>query len=339
MKELNIMSITKIIEEYFRLHNYSKRTFKSYIRNLQKFNIYLKDTFDLTDFRDVTSNHLYQFIEYLSKKPTRTGHKRKTTTINLMILSIKSIFKILEQEETILFNPLINITTIKCKKTIRDKILTHEEIEKVLCASDLSTNIGVRNRAILEVLYGTGIRAGELLNLKMNDFLINEKMLHIQHGKGNKDRIIPLGDKTFSILLQYVKIARKKLLKRKRINVLFISKKNKALTHDGLRSILKGIKQKIDIQKSISPHVIRHTYATHLLNNGADIRMIQHLLGHSTIKSTQVYTNLKQNHLKKEYERYHPLENELYLNVCSCLEDIITGKTKATHRIIKKKLT
>ena len=205
------------------------------------------------------------------------------------------------------------------KHVVRDKTLTEREMRDFIDAIPLKEPIDFRNRTILEVLYGTGIRARELCNIEVTDVFLDEKMLFIRNGKGKKDRVIPLGDTALLYLAEYMKKVRPKFarlpIKKNQSRKLFLGNFGKALSTGGLSGIIRKIKDAQEFTKTIYPHIIRHSFATHLLNAGADIREVQLLLGHSSIDSTQIYLNLSTAYLKEIYKKYHPIENELYFDV------------------------
>jgi len=301
-----------IITDYMKYQNYSVRTIEHHVLVLNLFNRYLTAKKKSKDFRDVKEADLYNFIEY-----HRENSKRGLGKIaqNHYIGGMKTIFKILYKEEKILINPFGDIPYIKNVRSIRDKILTEEEINIILSGVDCSKLIGVRDKMILELFYGTGLRASELFNLELNDFNKDEKFIFIRQGKGKKDRIIPLGENVFTNLLDYIEKIRPKLVIKKAVKYIFVKSNLKKLDGDVLKVIFKRARINSNFKKYIHPHMLRHTFATHLLNNGADIREVQLLLGHSNLKATEIYLNLTTNHLKEVYVKYHPLENELYFDV------------------------
>jgi integrase/recombinase XerD len=194
-----------------------------------------------------------------------------------------------------------------------------------------------RNRVILEVFYGTGIRAGELVNLELRDFYREERLLFVRKGKGGKDRVLPMGEHAFKYLVKYVKEVRKKIAKKGKIKYLFVGQHCKKLSYQYVSYLLRVVSKKAFGHARATPHVLRHSFATHLLQSGAGLRQIQLLLGHKSISSTQVYINLNQKHLKEEYGKYHPLENELYFDVYGREKALLTGKLNAGIMLVEKK--
>ena len=328
--ELTGIKVKEIIKEYFKIHNYSNDTQKNVLWVLKSFSNYLYNKTEKRDFRDIEEKDYYNYFEYLMKEK-----QRKTNTLRCYSLSLKKVFSILEEEEKILFNPFYKIKTFKTNSNIRDKVMSEEEINKLLSIPNLKNASGFRDRVILEVFYGTGIRAKELLNLEIDDFLIEERLIFIRQGKGRKDRIIPVGEHTFKFLKKYVKEVRGKILKRKRCKYLFVTGRGTNLSYGHLGVIMKKIARQIN--KNASPHILRHSFATHLIKSGAGLRQLQLLLGHKSISSTQVYIHFNKEHLKEEYEKYHPLENELYFDVCSREQEVIKGELKVGQVLVREK--
>ena len=332
--ELNKHMVLSVVEEYCKLNNYAEATFKGFNSVLNMFDNFLNQQKKIKDYRDVKEKDYYDLMEYL-----RIEKHLKENTLKTWFSVIRKTFAILESEEKIIVNPFAGIRALRVPYSIRDKILSEDEIRERLNYYDLHSPVGFRNRTIFEVLYETGIRSSELINLDVNDFVKEEKLLFIRNGKGKKDRLVPLGESAYNFLIRYVEKIRKKLVKRKRRKYLFVGKNGEQFSKFNLWELLNIGYRKRNIKTTLNPHMLRHTCATHLLKNGAGIREIQLLLGHKSIKSTQIYINLNYNHLRKEYEKYHALENELYFNVFEREKKIINGGLKNNKRHIKKGLT
>ena len=312
MSELTCEYTASIVAETLKYRNYSERTMKSVFDILKRFDRYLRQK-GRKDYRDVRTGDYYGFLKH-AERISRPGLKESTR--NSYGNSLKLIFTILEEEEKILLNPFADIENPKQKRSIRDMVLSEAEMREVLESIDISNSFGFRNRTIFEVLYGTGIRARELLCLELRDFLKEEKMLFIRNGKGKKDRIIPLGPSVIEYLSRYLKHTRPDFVRRRfRADHIFLSQLGGGISQCGLDAIFNAVRKNCPVKKHFSPHVIRHSFATHLINAGADIRDVQALLGHACIQSTEIYLNLATADLKKVYEKYHPLENELYFDV------------------------
>ncbi len=320
MNELKIETVKTIVSEILTSRNYSPASIDSMIRILKRFNNYLESLKRMhsIDYRDVRESDLYGFMEYLEKDSKR-GIKKETVQNNA--LAMKRLFQILEREDKILQNPFGDVEMKGKRHNIRDKVLSEKEMRDFIDAVPVDNPLDFRNRTILELLYGTGIRARELCNLELTDIFLDEKMIFIRNGKGKKDRILPLGETPVKYLAEYIKKIRPKYSrlprKKDQSRKLFLGSFGKSLSTGGLSGIIRKIKEAQGITKPVYPHIIRHSFATHLLNAGADIREVQLLLGHTSLDSTQIYLNLSTAYLKEIYRKYHPLENELYFDVLS----------------------
>ena len=214
------------------------------------------------------------------RKALKRGIKKETVQDNAM--AMKRVFQILEREDKILQNPFGDVEMKGKRHNIRDKVLSEKEMRDFIDAVPVDNPLDFRNRTILELLYGTGIRARELCNLEVTDIFLDEKMLFIRNGKGKKDRILPLGETPLKYLAEYIKKIRPKKaiqpIRKYRTGKLFLGNFGKALSTGGLSGIIRKIKEAQGFTKTIYPHIIRHSFATHLLNAGADIREVQLLL-------------------------------------------------------------
>ena len=195
------------------------------------------------------------------------------------------------------------IDTPKMSKNI-PSVLSKEEVNKLL-EIELINKFSYRNKAMIELMYATGLRVSELVNLKLNDIDLQENILKTM-GKGNKERLVPIGEYATSIVIQYLHKARPLFLKNKHSDYLFVTNKGTNMSREQFYRILQNIAKKKGITTHFSPHTLRHSFATHLLDNGADLRSIQEMLGHANISSTQIYTHVSKESLKKDYKNYHP---------------------------------
>lgn len=285
----------KYIEEfidYLRFEKkYSENTISSYKRDLNKINSYLKK-----DFIKLTKADIQKYIQNLSKNES-------SNTISRTISSLKSFYKFLEINKYTNTNPL---TTIISPKTARKlpKVLSEEEVNKLLDIN-LNNDFDYRNKAMLELMYSSGLRVSELINLTVNDVDLKNSLVRI-FGKGSKERIVPLNDYATEALNNYILYHRPKLFKQKESNYLFLNNHGNQMTRQGFFKTLKKITKEKGIKSELSPHTLRHSFATHLLKYGADLRSIQELLGHSDISTTQIYTHITNEILEKNYHEYHP---------------------------------
>ena len=268
----------------------SDNTIDNYSRDLYKFFDYVKK-----DYNNITKEDLIKYIKYLSNKNSKT--------INRNIVSIKNYFKYMEKVGKIKNNPCIDITGLKTAKSI-PRVFSEEDIDKLLNI-DCNNAYDYRNKAILELLYSSGLRITELLNLEVNNIDFDSAIVRC-FGKGSKERIVPLSDMALSSLYDYIYVYRNSLTKGKQTNLLFLNSRGERLSRQGFTKILKQISLKKGINKDISPHKIRHSFATHLINHGADLRSVQMMLGHENIKTTQIYTHVSNNYVKENYDASHP---------------------------------
>ncbi len=272
----------------------SENTIKSYQNDLMQLDIYFN-----SKIKDLTHQDLLQYINSLDTLKTRSiAH-------NLTV--INSFYNFLCNENIITINPCNNIGLPKAPKPLPN-YLTEEEITKLLNIK-LNTPYDYRNKAILELLYATGLRISELCNLKITDIDLDNALIRV-FGKGKKERIVPITDLVIKYLKIYIEDYRNEILKNKDSEYLFISNSQKQISRQALFKIIKAQCQYVGIEKNVSPHVIRHSFATHLLKHGADLRIIQELLGHEDITTTQIYAHLVNEKIKEDYEN-HP-RNKIY---------------------------
>lgn len=224
-----------------------------------------------------------------------------------ILSGIKAFYKYLVLENYINSNPADLIDTPKLGRKLPE-VLETEEIDKLVAAIDLSAPEGHRNKAIIETLYGCGLRVSELVDLKLSNCYFNEGVLRII-GKGDKERLVPISSFTSKIILQYVKGTRLHIqAQAKHEDFVFLNRRGKQLTRVMIFTIIKRLAEAAGIQKNISPHTFRHSFATHLIEGGADLRAVQDMLGHESITTTEIYTHLDSNYLKQNIIDYHPRE-------------------------------
>ncbi len=275
----------------------SKNTLESYGRDVGKFTAFLQDR-KIFSADAIKYDDILDFVSYFKKQGFSD-----TTTVRT-IVSIKQFFRYLQLEKIIKENPSSQIQTPKMKKSI-PAVISLEDVEKILAAPDETTPEGIRDLAMLEVLYATGIRVSELIGLKLNE--VNFEMgFVIVYGKGSKERIVPIGEQAQEKLKNYMEHSRPVLLKSKEAKELFVTRRGSGMTRQGFWKLIKMYALKSGITKDISPHTLRHSFATHLLERGADLRTIQIMLGHSDISTTQIYTHVESERLKEIHKKYHP---------------------------------
>jgi len=275
----------------------SANTLESYGRDLRQYLTYLTEKKKMTP-AETTPATVVGFLLHLQAKG------RATSTISRMLASIKCYYHFLVTEEIIPRNPTVNLDAPKQEKKL-PRVLSVENVLRLLQQPDLKTPAGIRDRTMLEVLYATGLRVSELVSLKISDVNLEEGYVRCL-GKGSKERIIPLGSEAVKYLKSYLNHARKFLASNPAEDALFLNHHGHSLTRQGFWKIIKKYAEKLDIPGSITPHTLRHSFATHLLENGADLRSVQEMLGHADISTTQIYTQLTKNRLKEVYDKAHP---------------------------------
>ena len=276
----------------------SRNSIKSYSYDIQNLLRYIKKYNSKLSLNQCDKKFMQEFIYKISKDINSRSQAR-------LLSSLKSFFNYLVFEGYNKISPMELIESPKIVNKLPD-VLSIEEIELLIKNSELSKNHGIRNSAILETLYGSGLRVSELINLKISDIHYDEKLLLIQ-GKGNKQRLVPLGTICESKISNYVDNFRiLKKIKKNSNDIVFLNRNGKKLTRAMIFTIVKEAHRKTNIRKTVSPHTFRHSFATHLLENGADLRSIQIMMGHENIITTEVYTHLDTKHLSKTLNKYHP---------------------------------
>lgn len=275
----------------------SINTMKSYQTDLFKYASYLNKTRNITSSKNIKKSNIISYIEYLSKR------KLSPKTIARNITSIKNFHQYLLTEKRASNNPSEYIESPKIGRSL-PKSLTVEEVN-LLLNFEPKNAFQYRNKAMLELLYATGMRVSELVNLKIYDVNLNMGLVKCM-GKGSKERLIPIGDFAIESLLIYYNEYRPSLLKKKTTDYLFLNNHGNKITRQGFFIMLKKLAKEQGIKKDFSPHTLRHSFATHLVEHGADLRSIQELLGHSDIATTEIYTHIGNNLIRKNYEKYHP---------------------------------
>lgn len=266
-------------------------------------NAYETDLFDFSEFLNnkdvskITYDDITSYINHLYDK------KEKDKSIARKIVSIRTFFNYLMKEGKIKVNPSEKLESPKLKKTLPNT-LSLEEVDKLLSIKPKDAK-DWRNKAMIELMYGTGMRVSELVNLELNDINLNDNYVRV-YGKGKKERIVFMADVTTDVLDKYINVYRSSLLKGYLTDKVFLSSYGKGITRQGFFKILKKEAEKAGIKKSFSPHTLRHSFATHLLENGADLRSIGEMLGHENIKTTQIYTHLSNNKKRKDYDEFFP---------------------------------
>jgi len=275
----------------------AQNTLESYGRDLRQFHSYLQNG-QLDFLKDSTRNTILGYLNNLQTKG------RAVSTISRNLAAIKSFYQYMVRERYLEKDPAAHLESPKLEKKL-PKILTIGEVEELLKQPNTFLPTGLRDKAMLELLYATGIRVSELISLNISD--INLDMGYIKcYGKGAKERIVPLGSIAAKCVHEYINKGRTKLVRTYEEPALFVNHHGNRLTRQGFWKIIKKYAQEASIKKEITPHTLRHSFATHLLENGADLRSVQEMLGHADISTTQIYTHVTKNRLKEVYDKAHP---------------------------------
>jgi integrase/recombinase XerD len=276
----------------------SENSISGYENDVRKFFNFYEDFAEEVDFslltEELLKNYIYKISEFI-----------QPTTQARMVSGLRLFFNYLILENYIENNPMELIESPKLSRKLPD-VLTTEEIDQLIAAIDLSKPEGERNRAIIETLYGCGLRVSELINLKISDLFFEEGFIKVT-GKGNKQRYVPINEYTQKYINLYIQYIRSKIkIHQDHQDFLFLNRRGKKLTRNMIFIIIKDLMKKTGITKNISPHSLRHSFASHLLENGADLRSIQLLLGHESITTTEIYLHMDRQQLHDAIEKFHP---------------------------------
>ncbi|APT14895.1 site-specific tyrosine recombinase XerD [Lactobacillus jensenii] len=298
MKKNNLDQVADFLRFCSLERGLSKNTVNSYQLDLNQFVEYL----DKEKISDWPEDPLV-IDSYLAKQ---RDEGKKTSTISRGITTLRRFYRYLLRQHILVVDPLIQIDTPKQEKRL-PLALSQKEVSELLAQPNLNTATGLRDRAILELLYATGMRVSELINLKETDLHTDLKIIRVL-GKGSKERLVPVTDFALNWVDKYLKEVRDPALLKKGVacDFLFLNNRAGQLTRQAVWQSIKKYSKLARIDKDITPHTLRHTFATHLLENGADLRVVQEILGHSDISTTQIYTNLSQKHIFDVYLKTHP---------------------------------
>ena len=289
----------KDFEHYLQIERgLSKNTLESYRLDVNKLITYLESNLITTGPIEINNETIKRFVYELSKTVNSRTQSR-------VISGLRSFFDYLIFENYRKTNPLEQIETPRIGRKLPDT-LALKEIDLMVASIDLTNPLGERNRAIIETLYSCGLRVSELTDLKISDLFFKEGFIKVT-GKGNKQRFVPIGLNTQKFIKLYIHHTRSLLnIASEYMDTLFLNQRGKKLSRAMIFTIVKKLAQKVGIKKSISPHTFRHTFATHLLENGADLRAIQMMLGHESITTTEIYMHVDKSHLKQVMNKFHP---------------------------------
>ena len=274
----------------------SENTVSSYRRDMKKFVEYLKKT-GVNSYFKVTTTIIKTFLSEMKEEGFSEASVERMTCV------LRAFFRFMCEEYELRKNPMEKIHTKKPARKI-PAVMTNAEVEMFLDTPDLSTDKGIRDKAMLEVLYATGIKVSELIELKIDD--VNAEIGFVKCRKGEKERIIPMYSLASKCLKDYIERVRDFFVKDENEKILFVNTNGKKMTRQGFWKIVKSYKEKAQIIKEITPHTLRHSFATHILENGAKLKDVQELLGHSDISSTYIYEEIVRNRIKSVYKTTHP---------------------------------
>ena len=276
----------------------SDNTIKGYKGDLRNFSNYLQDE-GIKQFQDLRAKMIVSFIE----KEKQRGLSENS--ISRSLVTIKMLYKYMIMEGKISANPMSSVNTLKLQKHLPE-VLHYKTVEKILRAPDCNDKLGIRDKAILELMYATGARVSEVASIKVSWINFDYGYIRCQ-GKGSKQRIVPMGAEASKSIRRYLQEVRPLLVKMEADEpLLFLSRTGKKLRRENIWSIVKKYAIKAGIRSNISPHTLRHSFATHLLEGGADLRSVQEMLGHSNISTTQIYTHIDRKYLKSIHQKFHP---------------------------------
>lgn len=287
-------------ENFLRFErNFSENTLDAYLRDIRKLRDYSEQDLENTGPLEISHENIQEYLFQFSKQ------KFSERTQARWISSIKAFFNYLSEDEVRDDNPSILLEGPKLGLYLPDT-LSLQDVERIINAIDVSTDLGQRNHCMIEVLYGCGLRVSELIDMRISNINFKELYVKIQ-GKGDKTRFVPLAEFTAKLIKDYMRDVRVKSKINKRCeDILFLNSRGSAMSRVIVFIIIKELAEKAGISKKISPHTFRHSFATHLLQNGADLRYIQEMLGHSSITTTEIYTHLKNEELRDVIINYHP---------------------------------
>lgn len=288
--------IDRFIEYLKYQRNYSDFTCNNYNKDLNEYNSFILS--NKINYKNMDYNEAKEYVIYLNKK------NDAKSTISRKLSSLRTFYKYLVLNNKVESNPFLLVSSPKKEKRI-PKFINYNNMEEILNVPNIKTKEGQRERVILEVLYTSGVRVSELVNIKLKDIDFSNKNILIL-GKGSKERLVSFGDYALEYINLYLKEGRKLLLDGVKSDYLIVGKKSEKLTTRRVEQIIDDIIKRTSIKLNITPHMFRHTFATHLLDNGCDLLVVQELLGHASLSSTEIYTHVSNEHLREVYLKCHP---------------------------------
>lgn len=278
--------------------NLSDNSLESYKSDITKFFQFI-DTLNIKDLSEISPSNLRDFFEFQAELGL------SSSTAFRYLSSLKGFFKYCFKHEYIETNPTEKLSSVKVNRKL-PVVLNLKEIDSIFEKPQVDSTLGLRDRAMLELLYSSGLRVSELINLKLSDLIINEELIRV-FGKGSKERIVPVGDSALSFLKDYLIKSRPILEKKaKSHNHVFLNVRGTKISRMGIWKMVKQYTNEAGVQKEVHPHTFRHSFATHLVEGGADLRAVQEMLGHADISTTQIYTQVDRDFIKQEHKSFHP---------------------------------
>lgn len=274
----------------------SGNTLSAYAGDLREIAVHLKEQ-GISCWREISREHILAYLEWSEARLSPRSRARR-------LASLRSFFKFLEREGKIEINPAARVRFPKLGAHL-PKVITTSEVDALLARPDSEKPLGQRDRAMLELLYATGLRVSELAELELSRVHLDSGYVTVR-GKGDKERLVPMGELAADALRSYLKDGREKLSKKGFAREVFLNRNGRGLTRQGIWKIIKQYALEAGIKQNMTPHMLRHSFATHLLENGADLRFLQTLLGHADISTTQIYTHVAQARLKEIHRKFHP---------------------------------
>ena len=275
----------------------SDLTLAAYRRDLKAFGGWLENA-RKQDMNDAVPGDMEAYLAWRFAQHAQPRSAARYTS------ALKRFYRYLLRESLIAADPTLNLDSPKLPRAL-PKTLTEDDVERLLDSADINTPLGLRDRAMLETLYATGLRVSELVGLKLTAVNLNDGVLRVT-GKGNKDRLVPLGEEAVSWLKRYLAEARPLLMAKQLADAAFVTARGEGMTRQAFWYLIKRRARTAGITRPLSPHTLRHAFATHLLNHGADLRVVQMLLGHSDISTTQIYTHVARERMKQLHAQHHP---------------------------------
>jgi len=287
-------------ENFLRLEkSLSQNSVSAYVNDINKLIAFLDEEYKKLSPEKVKLSHLKKFIEWLNQKGVSPRTQART------ISGIKSFYKYLLIEEKVTNDPTTLLESPKIGRKLPD-ILSMEEIDLLIDSVDITKPEGQRNRAMLETLYSCGLRVSELVNLKISNLYFDEGFIKVE-GKGEKERLVPISKSAITEISKYMEGYRQGLhINKESANILFLNRRGQKLSRVMVFTIIKNLSDKVGLGKKISPHTFRHSFATHMINGGADLRAVQEMLGHESILTTEIYTHMDNEYLKSTVQQFHP---------------------------------